>query len=916
MLDHTAVRATEPVLGIRGTRGKDAEIPLAKLETTFAKGQEALVEFLHDKTGRTEKAIKRALDEGTVNEEHPLLIACGHDAGLLQRVRTFAGLIREDSFERAMIVLPGSIYVTAGTTRRSTGTHYTPPSLTEPIVQHTLEPLVFCGPSEGLPQSKWQLKSPKEILDLKVCDMAMGSGAFLVQACRYLSERLAESWENEEKKHPNEILITPEGGFSEGAPTERLIPADTTERLAIARRIVADRCLYGVDINPMAVEMSKLSMWLITLDAKRPFTFLDHAFKWGDSLLGLSSFKQLEDFSLRPEGVKQVAFSTMNLWRHVEESKKKRQMLEAMPSDTPEQVAAKAVLYAEAEEAVVKLKAAADLLVASELRGLKGKKYEEELESRADRMMMLWSQGTTALKSFADDAIDRRKTLHWPLIFPEVMERGGFDAFVGNPPFMGGRLTGRALGQDYQNILDLIRRNVVGSPDLCAYFLLRAFEMLRRDKCLGMIATKSIAQTGSRTVSLDQLIAHGAVIYRAESMRPWPGLASVVVAIIHIAKGKWVGSNILNSKVVDVISGGLEEAMPETPSTAYKLSAMSGRFSQGQDIMGKGFELSEPERSTLIANEPESVDVVLPLYNGQDLNNMPTLKPYRWVIYFRDWPYEKARSYRLAFDRVEQLVKPYRDSLTGQIHQKHFWKFWDLRPRLMKELSEHGHVLAAAINTKYVCFRKVPTDNVYNKKAKLLFIYRDSEFAVLQSTFHTEWAEWRSGTLGATTLNYSTSVALETWPMPRASEEIQVSLEEIGKSYHSIRESILHSHHLGLTECYNRFHDESIIEPDIVRLRQAHIRMDQLVLSAYGWSGIDLEHGFRETQLGVRFTISEDARRKILSFLLILNHERHTEEKAEEMILGKQPKATGKRGRKAKAQAALDGVTLFSEVGE
>ena len=137
--------------------------------------------------------------------------------------------------------------------------------------------------------------------DLKVCDMAMGSGAFLVQACRYLSERLTEAWENEEKKHPNEILITPEGGFSEGAPSERLIPADATERLAIARRIVADRCLYGVDINPMAVEMAKLSMWLITLDAKRPFTFLDHAFKCGDSMLGLSSFKQLEDFSMRPE---------------------------------------------------------------------------------------------------------------------------------------------------------------------------------------------------------------------------------------------------------------------------------------------------------------------------------------------------------------------------------------------------------------------------------------------------------------------------------------------------------------------------------------------------------------------------------------------------------------------------------------
>ena len=88
-------------------------------------------------------------------------------------------------------------------------------------------------------------------------------------------------------------------------------------------------------INPMAVEMAKLSLWLITVDANRPFTFLDHAFKCGDSLLGITSLEQLENFSLRPGGGKQQAFATLNLWRHIEEAKKKREMLEAMPSDTP-----------------------------------------------------------------------------------------------------------------------------------------------------------------------------------------------------------------------------------------------------------------------------------------------------------------------------------------------------------------------------------------------------------------------------------------------------------------------------------------------------------------------------------------------------------------------------------------------------
>ncbi len=469
------MRATEPVVGVKGTRDKEAEISLSTLEAQLAQGQDTLIDFLKDESGRSVSALKRALDEGNLNDEHKLLIACGHDKELLQRIRIFAGLVREDSFERPVIVLPGSVYVTAGTTRRSTGTHYTPPSLTEPIVQYTLEPLVYKGPAEGMLREQWQLKSPKEILDLKVCDMAMGSGAFLVQACRYLAERLTEAWENEEKKHPGEMLATPAGGFSLGAPSERLVPQDAAERLAIARRIIADRCLYGVDINPMAVEMAKLSLWLITLDAKRPFTFLDHAFKCGDSLLGLSNFKQLENFSLRPEGGKQIAFSTMNLWRHVDEAKKKREALEVMPSDTPEQIAAKVALYAESEEAVAKLKAAGDVLVALELKGLKGSAYEADRESTADQMMAYWQRGANDLRGYAREALNGRRTLHWPLAFPEIMERGGFDAFIGNPPFMGGAKLETALGGDYRALIVARIANGVtgtrGTADLATYFL-------------------------------------------------------------------------------------------------------------------------------------------------------------------------------------------------------------------------------------------------------------------------------------------------------------------------------------------------------------------------------------------------------------------------------------------------------------
>jgi hypothetical protein len=143
--------------------------------------------------------------------------------------------------------------------RRRTGSHYTPRSLTEPIVRYALEPAFErLGPNT----------TPAQILDLKVCDPAMGSGAFLVEACRAIAARLVKAWQVHKEQKP-------------------VIPADEDEELH-ARRLVAQRCLYGVDKNPLAVDLAKLSLWLATLARDHEFTFLDHALKPGDSLVGLT----------------------------------------------------------------------------------------------------------------------------------------------------------------------------------------------------------------------------------------------------------------------------------------------------------------------------------------------------------------------------------------------------------------------------------------------------------------------------------------------------------------------------------------------------------------------------------------------------------------------------------------------------
>jgi hypothetical protein len=158
------------------------------------------------------------------------------------------------------VASPGTPLLQPTDERRRTGSHYTPRSLTNPIVQHALAPaFARLGDDAG----------PEAVLDLKVCDPAMGSGAFLVEACRALGERLVQAW-------------------ARWPETRSTIPADEDEHLH-ARRLVAQRCLYGVDKNPRAVDLARLSLWLATLARDHEFTFLDHALKCGDSLVGLTT---------------------------------------------------------------------------------------------------------------------------------------------------------------------------------------------------------------------------------------------------------------------------------------------------------------------------------------------------------------------------------------------------------------------------------------------------------------------------------------------------------------------------------------------------------------------------------------------------------------------------------------------------
>jgi hypothetical protein len=221
---------------------------------------------------------------------------------------------------------------------------------------------------------------------------------------------------------------------------------------------------------------------------------------------------------------------------------------------------------------------------------------------------------------------------------------------------------------------------------------------------------------------------------------------------------------------------------------------------------------------------------------------------------------------------------------------------------------EHDSILASPIFTKYVSFLRVPTGNVYNHKTKLYYFYDWHQFGVLQSSLHQEWACWRCATLGGTTFAYSTTAALETWPMPHANATALGKISRVAEAYHNCRQAIMANRQEGLTAVYNRFHDPEETSADIQKLRQLHVEMDQAVAAAYGWTDLNLGHGFHQTKQGLRFTISEAARREIFGRLLKLNHERYAEEVARGLHEKKKPKTTRARPKKA---PSASGPSLF-----
>ena len=840
------------------------------------------------------------------------------------------------------LVAAGSMVLQPSQERRRSGSHYTPRELTEPIVRIALEPIF-----DRLQQEADGPLRPDQILDLKVCDPAMGSGAFLVEACRQLADALIESWR-----------------VHNVAPG---IPPDEDETI-FARRMVAQRCLYGVDRNPKAVDLAKLSLWLTTLAKEHPLTFLDHALRHGDSLVGLS-IPQLQAFHWKGDAPHfEEGFEALSGRAHLDEAAELRQLIRQADDSVSDGELRELWDQAQSETASVRL--LGDLALAAFFEESKRKAREARRKEFATKVI---DGEADTYRQWLDDLRNADTPLapfHWQIEFPEVFDRDnpGFDSIVGNPPFAGHVTVVASNISGYAEWLRHIHSESSGKCDLVAHFFRRSFDLIRVSGTSGLIATNTIAQGDTRHSGLRWICTNRGMIYNARRRIAWPGMAAVVVSVVHICKGNRFDARLLDGQVVDIITAFLLNGGGHNDPPHLTANLCSGF--QGTIVLGMGFTFDDTDNkgvassiammNQLLDKDPSNGEIILPYIGGHEVNTHPSHHAHRYVIHFRDYPLrreqlltrwadtpelERVANFRdgivphdypekVASDWpeilsiVEQKVKPERLESSLRSKSSHgdrakiWWQLYHQADDLYESISGLHQVLANSQVSQRVQFAFLPSKMVYSHALNVYPFDTYAAFCSLQSQPHEVWAIVFASSLEER-LRYTLSSCFETFPF---SEDwmTRSDLEVVGKEYYEFRAALMLRNGEGMTKTYNRFHDPYENAADILELRRLHQAMDQAVLDAYGWTDVPtdceflLDYEIDEETWGnkkkpYRYRWPDDVRDEVLARLLELNAQRAAEEARAGL---KKPKRSRTRGRRkspasARTEAAGPSATLW-----
>lgn len=415
----------------------------------------------------------------------------------------------ESGYKTTSIRYPaGSIYLlTDKGERRATGSYYTPDHIVAYIVERTLGPLcesISEGLSREIAEAEAQVRNAAQdelsglterlqrlhgdfddrVLKVRVLDPAMGSGHFLLRACQYLAEEIATNPHTQDQEADQ-------------------IQGDESA-LTFWKRKVVEHCLYGVDMNPLAVELAKLALWLETVAADRPLTFLDHHLRCGNSLIGA----QIKNLGLLHNefGMVSREFITQ-LEDQLHALLKPLSAIRDAPSDTTEQVKEKQKLLNIFERSREPFRVMGDLWTASVIdtnSELTSEEYQAALQlvSRPKEFRKAINEGGV-FRSRARASEPNVASFHWELEFPEVFfaEQGrlatpGFDGVIGNPPY--DVLSEKESKKDLSALRAFVQTDPIYEPsrrgknNLYKLFICRALDLLADGGRLGFITPMAV----------------------------------------------------------------------------------------------------------------------------------------------------------------------------------------------------------------------------------------------------------------------------------------------------------------------------------------------------------------------------------------------------------------------------------------
>ena len=561
---------------------------------------------------------------------------------------------------------PGQVYLeTDRGERKATGSYYTPQYIVEYIVKHTLGPLIdeaTEGVREDLAEDRHLRKADRqaqggerlvaEILDLKVLDPAMGSGHFLVEATEYLARALATDPYVE---------------------TEHVAEEDLT----YWKRRVVERCIYGVDKNPLAVELAKLSLWLATVAVERPLSFLDHHLRCGDSLIGA----QVEDLGWAPppvlskrarRQVEEQKAGQINMFEHVLSQMLPTVMGQIMEITQQESRDYDTVRAKEAaDQAVRELKAPFEAVADLWTSAYFGNDFER---GDYDEALGVISQPGTLLAlepvERARQMAQERRFFHWELAFPEVFydqhgqrlgERAGFDAVVGNPPYQFGENIPTSAKPFLEDVFYLARKQY----DSYWLFYERVFQFLSRSGFHGFIIPDAFLARDEVEVLRARLLEEYTVCQLAPvgSVFDDPGVSAVVLVWQNCQPDSQDTVEIWRPKkdtiyLMQEYSQGTLSQLPghrlwvnlESEHLELILDILLSNTKLGELVLlSRGEELGKRD---LVKERVASSAAYVPILVGADIQPLGSATPRRYVHRDR---IEKARE--IYQDRKIVLVK-------------------------------------------------------------------------------------------------------------------------------------------------------------------------------------------------------------------------------------------------------------------